>query len=65
MCALFLAATNILVSSANITNSPWFVERIISLMYKRNKRGPSTDPCGTPKSIVSVSDLISLNFVIC
>ena len=30
----------------------------MSLEYNMNKRGPSTDPCGTPKDIISVSELL-------
>ena len=30
----------------------------ISLEYNMNKRGPRTDPCGTPKDMISVSELV-------
>ena len=45
------------VSSAKITNSLWLAELTMSLMYKRKSRGPSTDPCGTPKRIHNVIKL--------
>ena len=53
------------MSSAKITNSLWLAELTMSLMYKRKSRGPSTDPCGTPKRIHSVSYFTLLNLVIC
>ena len=32
------------------------IESGISLMYMRNRQGPSTDPCGTPDNTVQASD---------
>ena len=29
---------------------------IMSLIYKRNNNGPSTDPCGTPNNTGSMAD---------
>ena len=29
---------------------------IMSLIYKRNNNGPSTDPCGTPNNTCSMAD---------
>ena len=37
------------MSSANrVGEDMWFIVPGKSLMYKRKKSGPSTDPCGTP-----------------
>ena len=47
----FLWAINKLESSANRWNSKTFDQFIKSLMYKRNNKGPSTEPCGTPQCI--------------
>ena len=38
-----------LVLSANITISELVTTSGMSLIYKRNKIGPSIDPCGTPE----------------
>ena len=43
------------VSSAN-SFTPHETSFTMSFTYMRNKRGPSTDPCGTPASIAPQSD---------
>jgi hypothetical protein len=35
-------------SSAKRSRSEWSLRKVISLMNIKNKRGPRTDPCGTP-----------------
>ena len=62
--SLFSALTKMFVPSTKMTNSLWLAELTMSLMYKRKSRGPSTDPCGTPKRIHSVYDftLVKENF---
>jgi len=50
-CAKSSPTKNKFVSSANIIT---FVRRDTltrSLLYKRNRSGPRTDPCGTPQAI--------------
>ena len=36
-----------------------------SQLYIRNRRGPSTEPCGTPHSTVFNDDVTPLTFVNC
>lgn len=49
------------VSSAKSTKSSFVDAFWISLTYKRNIRGPDTDPCGTPRFIVILSVLQSFS----
>ena len=44
------------ISSANILHDE-FIPSGRSLMYIKNKIGPSTDPCGTPDIIFLHSDV--------
>ena len=46
-----LCERNMLVSSANKIHFKTLETLDISFMYKRNKRGPSIDPRGTPHLI--------------
>ena len=41
-----------LVSSAKSTNVPRFDEFAMSFMYRRKRRGPRTEPWGTPYLII-------------
>jgi len=43
----------ILVSSAKRTKLKNLEDKWMSLIYKRNSRGPSIEPCGTPQLITS------------
>ena len=54
----FFPDTSELVSSANNIENMIEDTLAISLMYKRNNRGPRTDPCGTPQEIFWKSDLL-------
>ncbi len=47
---LQLAAINTLVSSANRLNFALFETLHMSFIYRRNSKGPNTDPWGTPNS---------------
>ena len=47
-----------LVSSAKMWKSNNLLQLLKSLIYKRNRRGPSTDPCGTPWVTTMSSDLV-------
>ena len=51
---------NIFVSSANRKNLSFFDIFGKSLIYKRNKSGPRTEPCGTLHVIYLVSEKILL-----
>ena len=51
-------STNMLVSSAERMNVPKSEQLVISLMYRRNRSGPSTEPCGTPYRTVRGSDFL-------
>ena len=57
--------TKMLVSSANSTNSPSLEQFIMSLIYIRNRSGPSTDPCGTPNSTSRWFDFSSRHSTYC
>ena len=46
-----------LESSANKWNSIPSAEELKSFIYKRNNKGPKTEPCGTPHAIELISDL--------
>ena len=46
------------LSLANWNGEENLIELCKSFMYKRRSRGPRTDPCGTPKLILSSSDEI-------
>ena len=46
------------VSSANKIGVEHFTELGKSLIYSRNNKGPSTDPCGTPILTVLHTDLV-------
>ena len=46
----------IVVSSASISHLPGNICRGRSLMLIENKRGPKTDPCGTPDTTGLTSD---------
>ena len=48
------------MSSAKKMDFMFFVDKGKSFMYIRNKRGPRTEPCGTPMLISLVSDLCPL-----
>ena len=37
----------------------------MSVMYKRNNRGPSIEPCGTPQVIPLATDIVLSTSVIC
>ena len=52
----FASEYKIFVSSANNTNLRIFDTLHISLMYKMNNLGPSTEPCGTPHATPRVLD---------
>ena len=41
-----------LVSSANIMQSKLFDASLRSSTYMRNNKGPRTEPCGTPHTIL-------------
>ena len=45
-----------LLSSAKRLGVKLFDTSARSFMYKRNKKGPSTDPCGTPHLVVCSVD---------
>ena len=45
----FLSAYNRFVSSANKKNASLADDLWTPLAYKRNSKGPKTDPCGTPQ----------------
>ena len=45
----------IMQSSANIRISDWML-LVLSLMYRRKRRGPRTVPCGTPDVTGSLED---------
>ena len=49
-----------LVSSAKCNVDEFLIAWCISLMYNKNNRGPSTDPCGTPFLMLIVVDLTPL-----
>ena len=53
---IHLSAIKMFVSSANSTNFTNFAELHMSLMYILNRRGPSTEPCGTPYSTNNLSE---------
>ena len=46
------------VSSANKKNVSFFETFARSFMYGKNKRGPRTEPCGTPQLISKVSEVL-------
>ena len=52
----FESEYKILVSSANKINLRSFDTLQMSLIYKINSFGPSTEPCGTPHEICIKSD---------
>ena len=49
---IYLSVIKMFVSSANSTNFP----NCAGLMHIINKRGPSTEPCGTPYSTINLSE---------
>ena len=51
---------NTVVSSANDSKFK-DVELCMSLIYNKNKIGPSMEPCGTPQFILGRLDFIPLN----
>ena len=53
------------VSSANNFCTAVLNAFEMSFMYIRNRRGPSTEPCGTPHSTVFNDDVTPLTFVNC
>ena len=63
--SLDLWKMNMLVSSANNLGTAFLNAFGMSLMYIRNRRGPSTDPCGTPHSIIWDEDVAPLILVNC
>ena len=58
-CRFFELQDN-LVSSANRIEERIFDTDAISLMYNKNKNGPSMDPCGTPQVIFVISEGVLL-----
>ena len=54
-----------LVSSANNINSPRFDRLTISFIYNKKRRGPRTEPWGTPKITISCSDCSLKIYVYC
>ena len=50
-CSKLFPDTNELVSSTNQIENIMEETLAISLIYKRNSRGPKIDPCGTPHVI--------------
>ena len=58
---MFESEYKILVSSANKINLRSFDTFQMSLIYKINSLGPSTEPCGTPHEICITSDEHSPN----
>ena len=63
--SLDLWKMNMLVSSANNLGTAFLNAFGMSLMYIRNKRGPSTDPCGTPHLTIWNKDVAPLILVTC
>ena len=61
----FASEYKIFVSSANNTNLRSFDTLHISLMYKMNNLGPSTEPCGTPHETPRALDEESHIFTDC
>ena len=61
----FAAEYKIFVSSANNTNLRVFDILHISLMYKMNNLGPSSEPCGTPHETPRALDEESHIFTNC
>ena len=53
-----------LVSSANIMQSKLFDASLRSSTYMRNNKGPSTEPCGTPHTILWKLVLVLVQVVI-
>ena len=54
--SFFIVRYNKLSSANNRNCVPGDIPLCISFMYIRNKRGPSTVPCGTPDSTGAGSD---------
>ena len=54
----FYPVRYMVVSSANNIDLQYDKGLGMSLEYNMNKRGPRTDPCGTPKDMMSVSELV-------
>ena len=54
-----------LVSSAKRKKFNFVEEYWISFIYIRNKRGPRTEPCGTPQSMDCCSEITPLISVVC
>jgi hypothetical protein len=50
------------VSSANNFGTAVLNAFEMSFIYNRNRRGPSTEPCGTPHSTVFNDDVTPLTF---
>ncbi len=61
----FASEYKIFVSSANNTHLRIFDTLHISLMYKMNNLGPSTEPCGTPHETPRALDEESHIFTNC
>ena len=57
--------TNMLVSSANNMKVPRLEAFDMSFMYKRNSKGPNTEPCGTPNLTINLSDFSPRTSVYC
>ena len=60
-----LPSINKLVSSANRMGVNKLEAFGRSLMYNINKRGPRTEPCGTPHEIDLVTDVVSFKKTYC
>ena len=63
--SLDLWKKNMLVSSANNLGTAFLNAFGISLMYVRNKRGPSTDHCGILHLTICNEDVAALTLVNC
>ena len=65
LCVWGFRVVNSVVSSAyvmNLIKSELFGR---SFMYKRKKKGPNIDPCGTPVLMLSRSEVASGNLMYC
>ena len=58
-----LCENKILVSSAKWRIIEWEIASFRMLIYIRNSKGPSTDPCGTPWVTSILSETVSLTIV--
>ena len=63
--SIFSLWKNTFVSSANILILPKGQQFGKSLINNRKNNGPSTEPCGTPQSMLLVFDFLPSNTVNC